>query len=128
MKKSKIWNDKNYKRMQTIFESQGIKANFDSLNVNEVSSFINEGSVKTIEDAIARFARVNSALESDTLNIDPATREEMEVVLIRDILGPAMPMLRKAGIKAGESMEDTKEWLAAEAADMTARPDLLDRK
>jgi hypothetical protein len=28
MKKSKVWNDKHYKRMQTIFESQGIKANF----------------------------------------------------------------------------------------------------
>tara|TARA_R110000824_G_scaffold240883_3_gene429496 strand:+ start:563 stop:1240 length:678 start_codon:yes stop_codon:yes gene_type:complete len=32
MKKSKVWNDKHYKRMQTIFESQGIKVNFDSLN------------------------------------------------------------------------------------------------
>ena len=118
MKKSKIWNDKNYKRMQTIFESQGIKANFDSLNVDEMNSLINEGSVKTIEDAIARFNRLTSALER---GVDPATQEEIETVLMRDIVGPAMPMLRKAGIKAGESMQDTEEWLAAEAADMTAR-------
>jgi CRISPR/Cas system Type II protein with McrA/HNH and RuvC-like nuclease domain len=35
MKKSKVWNDKHYKRMQTVFESQGIKANFDAVNEEE---------------------------------------------------------------------------------------------
>ncbi len=108
-----------HKLMKRIFENQGMKVNFDSFGESvEESTLIEEGSVKTIEDAIARFNRLTSALER---GVDPATQEEIEIVLIRDIVGPVMPMLRKAGIKAGESMQDTEEWLAAEAADMTSR-------
>tara|TARA_Y100001938_G_scaffold91517_1_gene125531 strand:+ start:2001 stop:2339 length:339 start_codon:yes stop_codon:yes gene_type:complete len=107
-----------HKLMKRIFENQGMKVNFDSFGESIEESALSSGAAKTIEDAIARFNRLTSALER---GVDPATQEEIEIVLMRDIVGPAMPMLRKAGIKAGESMQDTEEWLAAEAADMTAR-------